>query len=156
MPNPAAVVDSYGEWFEIYNSLPDTSVDVNGWTIRDQGSDHHVVDNGGPLLVPPMSYIVLGRNLDSALNGGVKVDYQYTSFALANSNDEIELVDSLGTVIDMIAYAGSAAFDGASASLRGDSFDAAGNDLAFSWCPATTALPGGDRGTPGAANDPCN
>ncbi|SVC91939.1 uncharacterized protein METZ01_LOCUS344793, partial [marine metagenome] len=30
MPNPAAVLDSYGEWFEIHNTT-DSTIDIEGW-----------------------------------------------------------------------------------------------------------------------------
>ena len=102
MLNPAAVSDTAGEWFEIYNSRVDLSVDINGWTIRDQGSNLHVINNGGPLIVPPVGFLVLARNSDSALNGGVVVDYRYSGFVLSNTADEIELVDPVGTVVDVV------------------------------------------------------
>ena len=49
MQNPSAVSDSNGEWFEIYNPT-DAEVDINGWTIRDDGSNSHVIANGGRTL----------------------------------------------------------------------------------------------------------
>jgi hypothetical protein len=70
MPNPSAVNDAAGEWLEIYNPVPEVSIDINGWTLRDQGTDFHVIDNGGPLLVPPQGFLVLGRNSDSLTNAG--------------------------------------------------------------------------------------
>ena len=51
MNNPSAVSDSNGEWFEIFNPTA-AAIDIDGWTIRDNGSDSFVIDNGGPLLVP--------------------------------------------------------------------------------------------------------
>ena len=104
MPNPSAVRDSAGEWFEVFNSRSDVAVDINGWTVRDAGSNVHVIDNGGPLVISPQSFVVLGNNADTTTNGGVAVDYVYSSFTLANSADEIELVDSLGTIIDAVIY----------------------------------------------------
>ena len=75
MPNPKAVSDTAGEWFELYNSSPDVWVDINGWTTRDLGSNIHVISVGGPLVIPPLGYVVLGRNGDLATNGGITVDY---------------------------------------------------------------------------------
>ena len=124
MPNPAAVSDTAGEWFEVYNSSAEVSVDIDGWTIRDQGSNFHVVDSGGPLLVPPLTFLVLGRNADPATNGGVVVGYRYRSFTLGNTADEIELVDPAGTVVDVLVYASSLVFNGSSASLSAAAFDA--------------------------------
>lgn len=154
MPDPAAVPDSAGEWFEVYNSRSDVSVDINGWTIRDQGIDSHTIDNGGPLLVPPMGFLVLGRNGNSDQNGGVKAAYEYSSLVLLNSGDTIELVDGTGTVIDSVSYSSSTA--GASASLSSGSFSASGSLQAANWCAATSLMSGGDMGTPGSANGPCS
>jgi hypothetical protein len=154
MQNPDAVFDLAGEWFEIYNSLSNVSVDINGWTIRDQGTDNHTISNGGPLLVPPKGFLVLGRNSDTDQNGGVQVDYQYSGFVLENSGDEIELVDGAGTVVDSVSYSSSTA--GASASLSPAAFSASGSQQAANWCAATNPMPGGDMGTPGSTNDPCS
>ena len=156
MPNPAAVSDTAGEWFELFNSRSDVAVDINGWTIRDQGSNLHVVDNGGPLLVPPLRFLVLGRNADPAANGGVAVDYRYSGFVLGNTADEIELVDPAGTVVDVLVYASSLVFNGSSASLSSTAFDANANDQVSNWCASSSGMPGGDKGTPGRVNDPCS
>ena len=45
MQNPLAVADASGEWFEVYNAAP-TPIDINGWTIRDNDIDSHVISNG--------------------------------------------------------------------------------------------------------------
>ena len=153
MQDPAGVFDSAGEWFEIYNSRSDALVDINGWTIRDQDFDSHTINNGRPLLVPPLGFLVLGRNSDTDQNGGVQVDYQYSGFFLTNAGDEIELVDSTGTLIDSVSYGSSAA--GISASLSPTNFSASGSGQAAKWCAATSPMPGGDMGTPGSTNDPC-
>lgn len=155
MPNPSAVSDTAGEWFEVYNSMTDVSVDINGWTIRDQGTNTHLIDNGGPLLIPPQGFLVLGRNADPAVNGGAIVRYQYSGFILANSGDEIELMDLNGVTIDSFIYMSSQVFDGASSSLNPSIFDAIANDQPTNWCLATSVMSGGDRGTPGLANDAC-
>jgi hypothetical protein len=115
----------------------------------------HVIDNGGPLLVPPQGFLVLGRNSDSLTNAGVSVDYQYSGFVLGNADDEIQLIDSAGTVVDTLVYESHWVFDGSSSSLGPAAFDANENDEASNWCPSTSLLPSGDRGTPGAVNGPC-
>lgn len=155
MPNPSAVDDTAGEWFEIYNSSAEMSVDVNGWTIRDQGSNRHVIDNGGPLVIPPIGFMVLSRNSEPTTNGGVTVDYQYSGFTLGNTDDEIELVDPIGTVVDTLVYTSTLVFVGASAGLSTLSFDAVGNDSASNWCMSTSQLTSDDKGTPGTFNDAC-
>ena len=156
MADPEAVKDADGEWFEVYNPAADRAVDLNGWTIRDQGQDSHLIDNGGPLPVPPGGYLVLGRNPDATSNGGVSVDYSYNKdFLLANSEDEIELISPSGDLVDVVAYDDSLVFTGASAAVGSGSLTVAANDTPANWCAATTELPGGDKGTPGKENDPC-
>ena len=62
------------------------------------------------------------------------MDYEYSSFTLANSGDEIVLADSAGTVIDTMAYTSALVFNGASASLNPAVLDAVANDQLANWC----------------------
>jgi len=153
MQNPSAVFDSAGEWFEIHNSGA-SAVDIDGWTIKDDGSDSHLINNGGPLSIPAGGYLVLGNNSDSGTNGGVAVDYAYGSgFFLSNSADELVLLDTGSTEVDRVEWDGGPAFPdptGASMSLRNPALD---NNVGANWCTATTPFGDGDLGTPGGAND---
>ena len=151
MQNPSAVSDDNGEYFEIFNA-GDSVVDISGFTISDNDFDSHVIDNGGPLLIAPGSYLVLGRNADTASNGGVMVDYQYSGITLANGADEIVLTDTLGREVDRVEYDGGPAFpdpNGAAMEL-GDL--AADNNDGVNWTTATQGFGAGDLGTPGAEN----
>ncbi|MEA3504452.1 MAG: lamin tail domain-containing protein, partial [Bacteroidota bacterium] len=154
--NPAAVNDSEGEWFEIYNAGTET-VDINGFTIMDAGSNSHTIENGSALNIEPGSYLVLGINADNATNGGVDVDYQYSNFTLGNSEDEIMIYAMDGTtLIDEIAWDDGVTFpdeSGASMTLNPDFFNTTDNDNGANWYPATTPYGDGDLGTPGANND---
>ncbi len=63
---------------------PDSSdVDIEGWTIRDNDTDSHVISNGGPSNIAAGAYLVLGKNADFGTNGGCDVDYHYTGLFLA-------------------------------------------------------------------------
>lgn len=152
MTNPAAVIDNDGEWFEIYNREPEP-VDINGWTIRDFDTNLHVIDNGGPLLVPANGYVVLGRNADTVTNGGVPVDYAYgTGMVLYNAADEVVIVDRNGTIVDQVAYDDGRTFpdpEGSAMALESLSLR---NDVGAHWCAANTPYGDGDRGTPGTDN----
>ncbi len=155
MQNPSAVSDSNGEWFEIYNN--DTStIDINGWTIKDNDTDSHVIDNGGALNIAPGQYMVLGINGDTAVNGGVQVDYVYSGITLGNGSDELVLLMADGlTEVDRVEWDNGATFpdpSGASMMFMGG-FNEDNND-GTKWQAATTAWTGsaGDFGTPGAAN----
>jgi predicted extracellular nuclease len=152
MQNPAAVNDGAGEWFELYN--PNTSpVDINGWTIKDNDSDSHVINNGGPLIIPAGGYLVLGNNADTATNGGVTVAYSYgSSWYLGNGSDEVVLEDTSGVEIDRVEYDNGATFpdpNGAAMALKDPALD---NNAGANWCTAGPSYGDGDSGTPGAAN----
>jgi MYXO-CTERM domain-containing protein len=142
------------EWFEVFNTTA-SSIDLVGFTFSDDGSDSFTVSRATPLLVAPGDYLVLGRNGDQALNGGIAMDYVYSGFSLANSGDEI-IISFGGTTIDRVAY--DAAFPhtpGQAIALDPDNLDATANDDGASWCNGASVLASGDLGTPGAANDPC-
>jgi len=162
--NPNIVYDNVGEWFEIYNTSS-TTIDINGWTIKDDGTDSHVIANGGPLNVAPGAYVVLCNNGDSGTNGGVTCDYvyPYANFNLGNSDDEVVLVEDAGTQqeIARVAYDGGTAFpDPTGASMvyvpsakppvAGYFAD---NQLGAQWGTSTSSFGAGDLGTPGAQND---
>jgi len=157
MNNPSAVSDALGEWFEITN-VSDVAIDLMGLTVRDDGSDSFTVDVS--VIVMPGDHVVFGNNADMATNGGVEVDYEYGGqMALANGDDEIEIVDVDGiTVLDRVAYDGGPMFpdpNGASMNLDPDATDAVSNDDGANWCEAVTPYGDGDLGTPGAMNDFC-
>ena len=109
MQNPAAVGDTEGEWIELYNSSG-ADVDIDGWTIRDDGTDNHLINNGGPLIISAGGFLVLGNNGDTGTNGGVPIDYVITgTFFIGNSGDELILEDdSTPTIveIDRVEYDG--------------------------------------------------
>lgn len=153
MQNPTAVTDVAGEWFELYNATA-TTININGWTLRDHDADSHRIDNGGPLLIEPGGYLVLGTNGDSDTNGGVPVDYAYgDTWFLANGSDEIILLDEAATEIDRVMYDGGSTFpdpNGSSMALVHTTDD---NNAGNNWCLSVTRFGAGDRGTPGASND---
>ncbi len=155
MQDPAMVYDSTGEWFEIYNA-GGFDVDLEGLQVVDEGSD--IIEVTGSLPLYSGSYLVFGAELDSALNGGLSVDYQFSdTFTLGNSSDEIYLINEFG-LIDGVIWDNGKTFpdpSGASMTLSPDSLDADSNDLGENWCVASSTYGDGDAGTPGSANDTC-
>jgi predicted extracellular nuclease len=153
MQNPSAVADGNGEWFEVHNTTAGP-VDINGWTIRDNDFDSHVISNGGPLNVPAGGFLVLGNDADSTINGGVTVNYAYGGgFFLANGSDELVLLDGSLVEVDRVEWDDGATFpdpNGASMSLINPTLD---NNVGTNWCSASTPFGNGDLGTPGASND---
>ena len=151
MQNPAAVSDAKGEWFEVYN-VGDEDVDISGWRIMDSGNDYHVIDNGGPLLVPAKGYLVLGKNSNQEDNGGVSIDYQYTDFTLGNGDDEIIVLDADSLEVDRVEFDGGPQFpdpSGASMELNSPELD---NNVGANWHTAFSPYGDGDFGTPGGPN----
>jgi hypothetical protein len=150
LANPTAVSDSAGEWFELYNTSA-VNIDLNGLVLRDSGSNIHTIANSAPLLIAPGAYRVLGRNGDSAANGGYQPDYVYSNFSLSNSSDDI-IIESNSIEIFRLSYSSA------------DNFAQAGVSMALSEIPAVISAADyqasgpnivfgdGDRGSPGTGS----
>ncbi|MBU4512413.1 DUF4215 domain-containing protein [Patescibacteria group bacterium] len=152
MQNPAKVSDFGGEWFEVYNTT-NNNINLDGCAIGDLGSHFHIINN--TLIVPAAGYAVLGVSGNLALNGGVNVDYVYSTFFLGDSDDEV-IISCNNTEIDRVEYDGGPNFPnpvGASMILAYPSLD---NNIGSNWCVSSSAFGKGDLGTPGAENDFCS
>ena len=151
MANPGSVSDSYGEWFEIVNTT-DSTVNLEGWSIKDlDGDEHELYSDQASILISPEEYFVLAKNNDQSLNGGVEVDYVYEGYSLSNSDDEVILLDALGSVVDEVHYANGWPFSsGVSMEIHDPLID---NALIGSWFSSTSSYGNGDMGSPGAAFD---
>ena len=152
------VNDNNGEWFELYNA-GSTAVDINGWIIKDDASanEKHTISNTGGLSIAAGAYLVLGRNNDTSLNGGVTVDYVYSTVSLSNSTDGLILANASDTEQDKVVWGTANSFpdpsNSASIALKGTSLD---NIVGANWCISTKLIvAGGNAGTPGAANSDC-
>lgn len=157
MQNPNAVGDTSGEYFELYNTTGAT-IDLLNWVIKDDvtASETHTI--GSSVVVPSGGYVVLGVNADTGTNGGVTVDYVYTTLNLGNSTDGIIVESPTAVMIDQVIWDNGATFpdpNGASMNLNPANLNATDNDTGANWCESTSAIGGGDLGTPGSANDAC-
>lgn len=139
MANPAAVNDTQGEWFEIYNHSGN-ALDLSGLVIRDNGSNQHTITDS--ISVAADSYFVFGRNGDSDSNGGYVADYVYSSFTLSNSSDAIILEYDNVSVASLIYDGGDFGLAGISTELTGTGFSATPQEFIYG---------DGDSGTPGSA-----
>jgi hypothetical protein len=145
LADPAAVDDNAGEWVELYNPGPE-SINLRGWTLADLKRDRHLIDVD--LQIAPDAYVVLARNGDPAVNGGVIADYVYRNIALANKDDELLLISPEGVEVDRVVWGpGTGLTIRSGASLYRSHF---GPDAP--WLTATTPWPGslGDFGHPGS------
>ena len=155
MSNPSAVDDADGEWFEIYNDTG-LGLNLNGLGFMDDGSNDFVLT--GDVYLFANEYLVLGKNGDTATNGGVNLDYVYGSaMSLGNGTDELYIYNS-SDFIDIVMWDNGATFpdpSGASISLNPGT-NATDNDDGSNWCEATSSYGDGDLGTPGFDNDACS
>ncbi len=154
MQNPLVLADTDGEWFELHNTGA-AAVDINGWTIKDDGTNSIVVANGGPLVVPAGAYVVLARNSAAMATQGVTVFYQYGgtgTFDLGNADDELVLLNTGLVEIDRVMWDGGPVWpDPNGASMMWDE-GSGNNNLGTNWSTSTAVFGGGDKGTPGNAN----
>ncbi len=148
MQNPSAVFDSAGEWFEVYNATA-SPIEMQGLVFSDNSSNTFTVESS--LIVAAGDFVVFGVNGDTGTNGGVPVDYVWTSaFQLSNGDDEIILVDG-PTEVDRVEYDDGAGWpdpNGASMFLLDLNSD---NNVNTSWGTSTQPYGDGDLGTPGFA-----
>lgn len=138
MANPSAVSDTNGEWFELFNPTAAT-LDLNGLVISDAGSNSHTINES--LLLQAGAYLVLGRNGDGNVNGGLSLDYVYSNFTLGNSSDDI-FIASMGVQVTALSYDNDGVFGiaGVSAEWLG---------TAYGPSPGSFSYGDGDIGTPG-------
>jgi len=128
---------------------PSYPINLNGWSISDQDFDFYEITTD--FIVPANSHAVLCCNADTSENGGVTCDYEYdyASFILTNSGDEIIVSDPDGNVVDEVTYSSSEVGSGYSLQLDLGYYDHIENDNLANWCHATTTFGDGDYGTPG-------
>jgi subtilisin-like proprotein convertase family protein len=157
------ISDAHGEWIEIFNPGA-TPIDLQGYRIHDEREtlpDNHTI--GGSLIVPAFGYVVLCRNADPAMNGGVTCNYQFLNFVLTNSADQIVLRDPQDQIVDVVRYTGQMPV-GFSVALRNPALEhenlavplnpgvpASWNGL--NWGISSETFGVGDKGTPGARNE---
>ncbi|MAE72114.1 MAG: hypothetical protein CME06_16805 [Gemmatimonadetes bacterium] len=153
MPNPVLVIDPLGEWFELYNSSPD-SINIEGYIFSDNDGDSFEVST--PVWIEPGDYAVLGASADTLLNGGVEIDYAYSGqMTLQTASDELVVfAPGLGE-LDRVEWDGGPSFPapvGASMSLLNPGLD---NSVGENWFEATILRYNAiDVGTPGIDNEP--
>ena len=151
MANPASVSDSYGEWFEIFNTT-DSTIDMHGWSIKDlDGDEHQLLSDETTIPILPDEYFILAKNGDESQNGGVNVDYVYNGYSLSNSDDEVILLDASGAIVDEVHYSNGWPFSsGVAMELHNPLED---NSVIQNWYASTISYGNGDTGSPGIPFD---
>lgn len=149
MPDPRAVPDTEGEWFEVYAH---STVDLNGLTVL-SGAGKSTLGSETCLQVGTGTYAVIARNPDVTTNGGIPEVTATTTVSMSNASGNLALVVGEATVIDEVTWTG--ATPGTSLQLNPDYLDAALNDEPTLFCKAEVGYGAGDLGTPGTANTAC-
>ncbi len=157
MYDPFALLDTEGEWFEIYNNT-NGPVDLYQIVIRRNDADDHIVNSH--IALPSHEYFVFSRS-ETAVSAVNRYVYG-SSISLTNKDAILSLSNygsdgTDGSLIISVNY-GDAEFPsgtGASLSLSPDHFTAAGAVLGSSWCVSSVAYNTGDFGTPGMLNPNC-
>ncbi len=155
LANPANVTgatDAQREWFEITNTGT-TAFDLNELVVGQAGQAGNPVQSARCLAVKPGGFAVFARSTDPTVNGMLpSVDATFR-FSLVDTNGGIQISDGT-TVLDAVTW--TSVTSGVARQLDPKHLTTTDNDDAASFCAGTT--PYGDltnRGTPGAANDPC-
>lgn len=158
MANPAAVADSDGEWFEVWNASG-RDLYLNGLEIFSGTAESFQLVADELLIVPAEGSFVLGVNADDDANGGAKVDAVYADVILGNESDWLTLVAD-GVTLDEVTWDDGVTMPdraGSSMSLDPWSYDATTNDQPDAWCASTLAWGiSTDFGSPGGENEPCS
>lgn len=158
MNNPGAVIDPYGEWFEVYNNSTRT-LTLNGVMIITNDNSHQITSSTS-VSVGAHEFLVLGADGNAADNGDVTEDYVYADISLANESDELSLVAG-STTIDTVTWDDGATMpDPQGATMMTDQgiYSATRNDVATNWCEARDSwgFTNGDKGSPGEQNELCS
>lgn len=159
MINPDVVEDELGEWVELYNT-GGWDVDLYGYSIHDDDFDRYVFD--APLIIPGYGYVVLCASMDINVNGGIPCDGVFRreavgALALGNGDDEVILSRPDGVVIDQIDYQSHWFRNRIALGLDPSYLEDAPNNDPSRWCDQVTIMTsGGEAGTPGVENDPCD
>ena len=156
MYNPAALSDSKGEWFEIYNTT-DSTINLKNLVIKCNDNNSHIITDS--INLAPDTYFVLARS--EAATTAIK--YVYSSIVLTNSETNLILANygtdgSNGSEIAGVFYDESNGFptgNGASIQLNPLDYNVSDAKSYLSWCLSTESFDTGDLGTPGAANTVC-
>ena len=138
MANPAALSDSQGEWFELFNPTQE-QVNLLGIDLGDDGSNLHRFDSD--LLILPGEFLTLARSADP----GFVPDYVYSNFTLSNGSDEIVLREGLMEIL-RLDYGSGFSVAGRSRELQQLPMMASNYGLTL----ASLGYGAGDIGTPGS------
>ncbi len=160
MYDPRAASFAYGEWFELLNTTNE-DYDLDGCSLSDLVNDVHYIDGSVPLH--SFGRVVLAKNADPEINGGLEVDYAYdTDIGMHDVSDAL-ILTCTGVAIDRVEWDTNAGWPGAwGVSMTLTEPDGPGpvdptyNDDVDLWCSGVTPMDNGlDYASPGLPNIYC-
>jgi Domain of unknown function (DUF4493)/Lamin Tail Domain len=157
MPDPSALSDTEGEWFEVYNNS-DQIISLQDLVIKRDELNQHIIDSDAQIM--PGEYFVFEKTETATEAGksyvfGSDILLPNTGAVLAIYNKETN--GAPGSLIFAIDY-GENDFpsgSGASLSLNPGNLNASEAVLGSFWCLSVSDYGLGDLGTPGMTNDIC-
>lgn len=149
MPDPMAVADTAGEWFEI---VVNRDVDLNGLAVAGATGNGNTLMSTTCVRVTAGTHLVFARNADNLTNGGLPPVAGTFTFNMANSNGTVRVLMS-GAELDSMTW--TTVRPGRSLQLDMGLTAPTDNDLSTNFCDGDTAFGGGDLGSPGMANRDC-
>jgi hypothetical protein len=155
MVNPVNLAPGSGQWVEIRNPS-EAPVNLQGMVLMTLNGGFHVISPAKEIPIPPAGSVVLGRAVETGVNGGAAVDYAYGGEILLDLDADAVFLLQGGVLVDVVVYGpDSIVVDpGRTLSLEPSSPDGTG---AKQWC--TGRVPYGDSGnfgTPGLPNTWCD
>lgn len=147
------------EYFELTNNT-NNLLNLNGLLITYKNGSGATttfpVGSGSvPVVIGRKGTFVLAQNKDIATNGGVSANYQYDSSVALDGSGQFKLANG-ATSVEEFSYSSSfPQTEGKAMSLSSLVVGTRANGNPWYWCDADAQLPGGDYGTPNAANSAC-
>lgn len=147
------------EYFELTNTTGNL-LNLNGLTVSyvngsGTASTFSVGTGTVPVVVDRKGAFVLASHPDSTTNGGVPVGFAYPTSVVLDGSGQFDISRN-GTLLESLGY--TTAFPqtvGKAMSLSSRILGSSAHVHPWYWCDAEAPLPGGDFGSPGAANSAC-
>lgn len=148
MAAPKVATDSVGEWFELYSTV---GVDLNGLAAI-TSTNSSLIDSTNCLRVEAGQYALVARSSDAFINGGLPAPLARFSGSFSSNNERLALFAGDAGLDEIAVFKSSSGVSWQLGSEYGN------NDDPHAFCLAKQAWPngGGDHGTPGAPNTPCD
>lgn len=157
--NPAGTgTDAAQEWFELTNTSA-ASFDLNGLTVKGNPATGNPINSPDCKSIAPAGFALFAHTTDAAQNGGLPaVDGTFT-FALANTNGSLSVLDG-AQVLDTVSWGAATQVDGVSIQLQPTHTNVTDDDDATptnttDYCKAAAGQTYGtamNHGTPKAVN----